>query len=248
MFILLALGSLASWARPGGYVTYFGPVGTQEGDCSTLLNYLASHGHVMDPEANPAEFILEVTGAGITKKAAKDSDDDGSEEEDEVQLAKTDENYFVQAYRQSAFYESADQELTRGIYAAAVMDKSGTDDGAREKRWHHKIKRRLSDRYASLPTTQLWEMFVRGSKGYWRQPEEFIMKLSLPIVMGVVLGTYFLDLGYDQASNTHRVGMLYYALLFSNMGALRTSLRFPPQLGCATSRHVICSPWHCVCD
>ncbi|ELR10948.1 ABC2 type transporter superfamily protein [Acanthamoeba castellanii str. Neff] len=207
--------------KKGGYVTYFGPVGTREGDCSTLLNYLASHGHVMDPEANPAEFILEVTGAGITKKAAKDSDDDDSEEEEEGKLAKTDENYFVQAYRQSAFYASADQELTRGIYAAAVMDKSGTDDGAREKRWHHKIKRRLSDRYASLPTTQLWEMFVRGTKSYWRQPEEFVMKLSLPIVMGVVLGTYFLDLGRDQASNTQRVGMLYYALLFSNMGALQ---------------------------
>jgi hypothetical protein len=173
-----------------------------------------------------------VTGAGITKKAAKDSDDDDSEEEEEGKLAKTDENYFVQAYRQSAFYASADQDLTRGIYAAAVMDKSGTDDGAREKRWHHKIKRRLSDRYASLPTTQLWEMFVRGTKSYWRQPEEFIMKLSLPIVMGVVLGTYFLDLGRDQASNTQRVGMLYYALLFSNMGALRTShLHPPPQLG-----------------
>jgi hypothetical protein len=61
--LFLALGSprwCVSWAGPGGYVTYFGPVGTREGDCSTLLNYLASHGHVMDPEANPAEFILEV--------------------------------------------------------------------------------------------------------------------------------------------------------------------------------------------
>jgi hypothetical protein len=206
----------------GGYVTYFGPLGKGEGDCSTLLNYLASHGHVMDPEANPAEFILEVTGAGITKKPAKDADADAKS--DDAQLNKTDENYFVQVFKQSNFYATTEQELTRGIYAAAKAAKSGTEDGAREQRWHHKFKRRLTDRYASRPTTQLWELFVRGSKGYWRQPEEFVMKLGLPIVMGIVLGTYYLGLGRDQMSNFQRVGLLYYSLLFSNMGALRTPL------------------------
>jgi hypothetical protein len=99
----------------GGYTTYFGPIGTQEGDYSVLLDYFAGYDdnntnylnfgalllmrhtqhtthntqhtthntqhtthntqhthnrlghHMVKKHENPAEFILEVTGAGIPK-------------------------------------------------------------------------------------------------------------------------------------------------------------------------------------
>jgi hypothetical protein len=49
----------------GGYTTYFGPIGERPGDCSIMLDYFSSAlGRQLKPFQNPAEFILEVTGAG----------------------------------------------------------------------------------------------------------------------------------------------------------------------------------------
>jgi hypothetical protein len=66
----------------GGYMTYFGPIGEEDGDCSVLLDYFAKLGSHLKPNQNPAEFILEVTGAGIPKAAKQiQRSDDSAEEE-----------------------------------------------------------------------------------------------------------------------------------------------------------------------
>lgn len=46
-------------------MTYFGPISKNDGDCAVLLDYFAKLGKHIKPKQNPAEFILEVTGAGI---------------------------------------------------------------------------------------------------------------------------------------------------------------------------------------
>ncbi|KAJ7150350.1 ABC-2 type transporter-domain-containing protein [Mycena filopes] len=49
----------------GGETVYFGDIGK---DSSTLRNYLESNGAPCPPSANPAEFMLEVIGAGTTPR------------------------------------------------------------------------------------------------------------------------------------------------------------------------------------
>ncbi|KAJ7750194.1 P-loop containing nucleoside triphosphate hydrolase protein [Mycena metata] len=49
----------------GGETVYFGDIGK---DSSTLRNYLESNGAACPPDANPAEFMLEVIGAGTTPR------------------------------------------------------------------------------------------------------------------------------------------------------------------------------------
>jgi hypothetical protein len=56
---------LTLFSIAGGYTTYFGPIGERPGDCSIMLDYFSSAlGRQLKPFQNPAEFILEVTGAG----------------------------------------------------------------------------------------------------------------------------------------------------------------------------------------
>jgi ABC-type multidrug transport system ATPase subunit/ABC-type multidrug transport system permease subunit len=54
----------------GGRTAYFGEIGP---DSKTMIEYFESHGGPKcSPQANPAEYILEVVGAGTAGKATKD--------------------------------------------------------------------------------------------------------------------------------------------------------------------------------
>ncbi|KAJ8663054.1 hypothetical protein O0I10_001231 [Lichtheimia ornata] len=54
----------------GGRTAYYGEIGP---DARTMINYFESHGGPKcAPEANPAEYILEVVGAGTAGKAKRD--------------------------------------------------------------------------------------------------------------------------------------------------------------------------------
>ncbi|KAI8968505.1 ABC-2 type transporter-domain-containing protein [Mycotypha africana] len=54
----------------GGRTAYFGEIGK---DSQTMISYFESHGGpACSPDANPAEYILEVVGAGTAGKATKD--------------------------------------------------------------------------------------------------------------------------------------------------------------------------------
>ncbi|TFY82436.1 hypothetical protein EWM64_g1573 [Hericium alpestre] len=49
----------------GGYTVYFGDIGP---DSQVLREYLARHGAVCPPNANPAEYMLDAIGAGISPR------------------------------------------------------------------------------------------------------------------------------------------------------------------------------------
>ena len=56
--------------QKGGQTVYFGDLGK---NCSTLIEYFERHGsHACPPEANPAEWMLEVVGAAPGSKANQD--------------------------------------------------------------------------------------------------------------------------------------------------------------------------------
>jgi hypothetical protein len=62
----------------------------------------------------------------------------------------------------------------------------------------------------------------RSFLAYWRSPEEFLQKVTVPLVLGVVIGTYFLQLNDTQQGAFQRGGLLYFSLLVSNLLGIRT--------------------------
>jgi hypothetical protein len=82
----------------------------------------------MKPHNNPAEFILEATGAGIPKsldtpQESVDNQDQQQEPPDHEQGHK-DDNYYVDAYKNSDFFAETEKALTEGIYPAKVVSQS----------------------------------------------------------------------------------------------------------------------------
>ena len=201
----------------GGYMTYFGPIGDREGDYSTLLAYMQSLGHTMKPMQNPAEFILEVTGAGIPKPAqpiAEEKPKDSDAPMVDVELGSKGGDFFVEAYKRSAFFQETAAALEEGIYPVQP-------DEAEKSRWK-KLKSRLTDRYASTYTVQFVETMKRSFLAYWRAPEDFIQKVTVPLLLALIIGTYFLQEVNDQAGAAQKAALLYFSLLISNLLGIRT--------------------------
>jgi ABC-type multidrug transport system ATPase subunit len=208
--------------KKGGFTTYFGPIGKSEGDYSVLLDYFSAMGHAMKPHQNPAEFILEVTGAGIPKTDDAKPDPAAAEHaEKDVEMGHKDENFYVEAYKHSQFYADTEQKLAAGIFPA--VEKV---DDEEKSRWR-KIKERLTDRYASTYLQQFTQTMKRSFLAYWRSPEEFLQKVTVPFVLGVIIGTYFLQLNDTQQGAFQRGGLLYFSMLVSNLLGIRTP---PPSL------------------
>jgi ATP-binding cassette subfamily G (WHITE) protein 2 (SNQ2) len=206
--------------KKGGFTTYFGPIGKSEGDYSVLLDYFSTMGHAMKPHQNPAEFILEVTGAGIPKTDdAKPADPAAAEhaEQKDVEMGHKDENFYAEAYKHSDFCADTEKQLQAGIFPAAEKV-----DEEEKSRWR-KIKERLTNRYASTYLQQFAQTMKRSFLAYWRSPEEFLQKVTVPLVLGVVIGTYFLQLNDTQQGAFQRGGLLYFSLLVSNLLGIRTA-------------------------
>ena len=69
----------------GGETVYFGDIGP---DSRIIRGYFARHGAVCPPNVNPAEFMLEAIGAGVTPRIGNRDWNDIWLDSSEYQLAK----------------------------------------------------------------------------------------------------------------------------------------------------------------
>jgi ATP-binding cassette, subfamily G (WHITE), member 2, PDR len=79
---------------------------------------------------------------------------------------------------------------------------------------------RFSSRYAASFGVQLSQLFRRQWQGYLRTPGITIMKVVRQIVVGLLLGFLFFQLPHDQLGAQEIVGLIFFAVLFANLGAL----------------------------
>ncbi len=200
-----------------------------------MLDYFANLGCHIKPFVNPAEFILEATGAGIPKlqipedKLDDESTDEnkGKEKEEEEESDKKGDTFFVDAYADSSFYQQTIELFEKGLYPKSNTPVSEDEEQHRGKlrRTWKKIKKRLQDRYASTFWVQFSEAIKRQFLAYWRIPEEFLQKVLIPLCMGIICGTLFLQWDNDQTGALQRAGLIFFSLLFSALMAIR---KFPP--------------------
>jgi ABC-type multidrug transport system ATPase subunit len=206
--------------KKGGYMTYFGPIGEEDGDCSVLLDYFAKLGSHLKPNQNPAEFILEVTGAGIPKTAKqikeKPKDGDDGDQETQKPAAGGDSDEYVAAYQNSEFCKNALQQLEEGIYP---IQRERETKGRLRRRWK-KIKERMKGRYANPMHVQFTETIKRAYLAVWRTPNEFWNKIIGPLVLGIIMGTLFLQMDNTQAGATQRSAVIFFSMLICDLLAM----------------------------
>ncbi|QBM88980.1 ATP-binding cassette, subfamily G (WHITE), member 2, SNQ2 [Metschnikowia aff. pulcherrima] len=149
--------------RKGGQTVYFGDIGEHSHD---IVSYFESHGARKCTSAeNPAEYILEVIGAGAT--------------------ASTSQNWFDvwQSSNERVSAEKRIDELIAEGNARAPMSK---EDPANSTE--------LKSKYAASVISEMRHVTWRTALAFWRNPEYIMAKNMLMLINGLFIGFTFYDL------------------------------------------------------
>jgi len=180
--------------KPGGRTIYFGPMG-QSGD--QVLEYFRRYGLECEPRKNPADFVLECSGAGIVK--TKEVDEGANRIEKFDALA---------AWTASPEFREMEQALELGVPRR---------DGSEE---HLVPRNQFKSEYAVNMMTQLkwciWRAFVHK----YRQPDVIVTGLITYIGMGLIIGSLYWQLPFNQAGARNRVSLIYFCIVFAGLAAI----------------------------
>lgn len=178
--------------KPGGRVIYFGPLG--EGG-STILEYFRRHGLECGPDKNPADFVLECSGAGI---GGVDDDD----ESDRAKLKRQMENFDPA----EAWLAAPESRMVAETLAAGITPPD------------HQPTVYTSE-YATSVVTQTKLCIRRAFTDKFRRPEVIRAYIMMYVVMALIIGTLYWQLDDSQLGARNRVALIYFSCIFAALGA-----------------------------
>lgn len=149
----------------GGKTVYFGDIGK---DSRTLLDYFEKNGaRKCESAENPAEYMLEIIGAGASGKSTQD---------------------WPSIWRESQEAKNNQSELddihARGsANGGAASSNTGPDRPQNAAHEHSEFAMPFKD--------QLWSVIVRVFQQYWRDPQYVFAKLLLGLASSLFIGFSF---------------------------------------------------------
>ncbi|EGG18231.1 ABC transporter G family protein [Cavenderia fasciculata] len=180
-----------------GHMVYFGPN-------SCAIPYFESFGFQLPLHHNPAEFFQEIVDEPELYYPTKKKDTlkpNQPNQEDDVPLRGTFE--FSEAYKQSEIYQSILTELD--------MHQPNID---------HSLYRDSShlQEYPTSTGKQIWMATKRAFMMMKATPMVFYMRVVKAVVMGLILGSLYLNLSNHQTDGQNRSGLLFFSLCFIVFG------------------------------
>ncbi|RKP10124.1 ABC-2 type transporter-domain-containing protein [Thamnocephalis sphaerospora] len=156
----------------GGKPAYFGEIGR---DARTLLSYFKRHGAPTCPrQANPAEYILDVVGAGVSAAASQN-------------------------------WPAIWADSPEGQRVNTMGDSTLTD----KERPRKESVRQYATGYLYQGSMVTQRMLLN----YWRMPSYNVGRLLSQVVLALVLGLSFYQLGYDVGSMADRLFALFQTVV-----------------------------------
>lgn len=154
--------------KTGGQTVYFGDIGEKS---KSIVSYFEKHGaRSCTPRENPAEYILEVIGAGATAKTDQDWFQVWSSSEERIDSDKQIDNLIRESSSRSAHSGLTDAEV-----------------------------KQLKEPYATSAIYQFRYAVKRNALVFWRNPEYVMAKLMLMMINGLFIGFTFFGLKHTLA-------------------------------------------------
>lgn len=152
--------------RKGGQTVYFGDIGNHS---RSIVSYFETHGaRKCSDKENPAEYILEVIGAGATAKADQDWFDVWTQSEERVQSNREIDNLIAESSQRQGQSTLTEHEM-----------------------------KELRNTFATSPLYQFRWVLVRNALVFWRNPEYVMAKLMLMMINGLFIGFTFFGLKHS---------------------------------------------------
>lgn len=170
--------------KKGGQTVYFGDIGKESKE---IVSYFESHGgRHCDKKENPAEYILEVIGAGAT--------------------AKTDLNWH-DVWQASEQKTAVDKKIEELIVESSQRAQNKTEDD--------KLAKELKLKYAANPVYELMQVTMRTLLAFWRNPEYIMAKFMLLLINGLFIGFTFYGLKHTQTGMQNGMFCAFLSMVVS---------------------------------
>ncbi|RKP09136.1 ABC-2 type transporter-domain-containing protein [Thamnocephalis sphaerospora] len=171
----------------GGNTVYFGKTGQ---DAGTLISYFERNGAPKcPPKANPAEYILDAVGAGVSTSAAQD---------------------WPTVWRSSP--EAREAQAEANYYSAQCENDTAASSGTLGSAQQTGQGDRGSPKVRSYATSYLYQTRTVTSRmllNYWRMPDYNFGRLVNQVIVALMLGFTFYRLGNDKLSMMNRSFALF---------------------------------------
>ncbi|KAK2465465.1 hypothetical protein APHAL10511_002357 [Amanita phalloides] len=165
----------------GGETVYFGDIGP---DSVRLREYFARHGAKCPPNVNPAEYMLEAIGAGVTPRV-------GDRDWKDVWL-------------ESPEFKDVKEEIQE-------IKAAGQAKPADEKRKITTCKHFIN--YATPFWYQLQEVVKRNNLALWRSPEYIFTRIFICGAISLFVSLTFLQLGHSVRDLQYRVFAVFWLVV-----------------------------------
>ncbi|KAH8695262.1 putative ABC multidrug transporter [Talaromyces proteolyticus] len=151
----------------GGKTVYFGDIGK---DSTTLLDYFEGNGaRKCDAAENPAEYMLEIIGAGASGKSTQD---------------------WPSIWQESKESNDIQAELGRIHQERSAAHSQPNGDNSTSEN-QSTLAASNSSEFAMPFKDQLWLVTVRVFQQYWRDPQYIFAKLLLGLASALFIGFSF---------------------------------------------------------
>ncbi|KAK7466063.1 Multidrug resistance protein [Stygiomarasmius scandens] len=170
----------------GGRPVYFGDIGKNS---QTLISYFESQGaHPCPADANPAEWMLEVTGAAPGAVAARD---------------------YAEAWRESNEYQQVKKELARKRELGKLKPVVDAETKKNSPEYAE---------FAAPFWTQFKLCVFRVFQQYWRTPSYIYAKVTLTTLASLFIGFTFLKSGNTRQGLQNQMFSIFMLLtIFGNL-------------------------------
>ena len=180
--------------RPGGQTIYFGPLGEKG---RTVIDFFERHGLHCDEDKNPADFVIECSGAGISR-----------DEEDNSGLRDFDcDATWLNSPEYQALVEKM-EEFVREAQDCANNNRSSISPTG------------FTSPYSVSMIRQLVLSIKRSFMNKYRQPTVIRSYFMMYFIMSLILGTLYFQLDIYQSDARNRVALIYFCIVFCALGAI----------------------------
>ncbi|XP_072165976.1 ATP-binding cassette subfamily G member 4-like [Diadema setosum] len=219
------------------------------GTVHNLVPYLKSKGHICPPYHNPADYVIELAsgeyGAAATQlvKAVEDGHCESfssNTSQSSISQAQGDPQGPQRGGMGQAVgngHSPVASHASNGI--ATVVFKESNGFSTKTIATENKLPDFLTTTFGTDIFMQFWVLFKRTLITISRDPTLTHTRFSSHVVIGVLIGLLYLDIGDDAGKAFNNAGFLFLSMLFLMFSAMMpTVLSFPLEMNVLIREHL----------
>nr|XP_054760827.1 ATP-binding cassette subfamily G member 4-like [Lytechinus pictus] len=205
------------------------------GTVANLVPYLHSMGFVCPPYHNPADFVIELASGeyGTAVEQLTKAVEDGECERFSSHTSQSS----IQGACGGVAVANGNSHTNNGMATVVIQEPDGISTKITTA--ENKLPDFFTTSFGTDVFMQFWVLFKRTFITIFRDPTLTHTRFSSHVVIGVLIGLLYLDIGDDAGKAFNNAGFLFLSMLFLMFSAMMpTVLSFPLEMNVLIREHL----------